>query len=844
MIRVWRLLCTGASLYSLVVAAPQPLINNPIAIDGLNTGFPGKNGSASTVPFNLAPSAQPATTPLTSTVDQTTTPSRKSFALTPHSQVPETGFGQVSTILAQPTRGGGAGDSTYMSNTIAGVSTVPGCFHTETQGAGIVATTTVVLPCMAGPPNPVSQGSTNPNQNTGNPGGSSLVPLPQTAVPGNDPNSILHEGGAGGGGHGGIPLPGPQTSVPGGDMRSILGGPDGSGPATSPLPFAPPEAPKKTVGEPAPITASPAALPPPTPVQTVNPAPISPSERASSPTIGQQPPADGGASHSQSFVVLPPPAPTIVKPSPIITIGSSIVTAGSSSQFIVGTQTLAPGGPAITHSGTVLSLPSSGSGVIIGPSTQAVQPAVPTPVLTIGGSTITANAASQFLVGSQTVLPGGPAITHSGIVVSLAPGASSAVVAGQTQDLAPALATPPLSITVRGQVITANTASQFEVGGQTLKPGAAPIIADGQTLSLAVSGSAVVINHQTENIAQPSPTALPVITIGGAKITGNSASQYIIDGQTLAFGKPPITVSGQVLSMASSGNAVVIGPSTQAFVTPPMVLSTHLPALTIGGSTITADSASNYVVVGQTIHAGGQAITVGGTVISLAPSATALVVSGSTEQLTPTPVLATTEAPLITLGSQTLHPNAAGDYVIAGQTLNPGYAITVSGTVVSLASGALDVVIGSSTEALTPQLVSLSTGLPILTIGSQRVTANAECQYVLSGQTIRPGAHAVTIGGQLVSLAANDSMLVVGTSTEMLHGLTKTGGTISRSTTRFDGEASTTAKASFSGGSAPTLGGSSPAATTRKKSSGSRLEGSIWATACAGSLMTFMIFVL
>lgn len=41
--------------------------------------------------------------------------------------------------------------------------------------------------------------------------------------------------------------------------------------------------------------------------------------------------------------------------------------------------------------------------------------------------------------------------------------------------------------------------------------------------------------------------------------------------------------------------------------------------------------------------------------------------------------------------------NSQSQFVIAGQTLSPGSAITVSGTVISLASGASDVVIGGST---------------------------------------------------------------------------------------------------------------------------------------------------
>ncbi|KAI4249378.1 MAG: hypothetical protein LQ352_005677 [Teloschistes flavicans] len=691
----------------------------PVQSEGPIPGQGGANISATNVPAKTFPTTSAITLPqsvlpsATSSPNPETSVHKKSFALTPHSEVSVTD----------------ADSSDYFASFNAGLSTIPGCFHTQTQLISNQYTTTAAIPCVAAAPQYSSQlvwhGSTNPNSKAGG-GPQSEIPHSETSVTGSDTGSILAFSPNPVRGHGGNPLPEPETTVPaipGGNVGSILGGPGQE--TTSP------SVPQgvHTTSEPGPITAVPAAAPAPNPLPTTLLAPV---------PFGGSSPAKGQSVPSQPLTTILQPVPDIPKPSPVISIDSSTITADSSSQFVIGTQTLAPGGSAITHSGTVLSLPPSGSAIVIGPSTQAVQ-----------------------------------------------------------------LVTPPPSITAGGQIVTENSASQFVIGGNTLKPGAAPIIANGQTISLAAGGSAVVINSQTANIAQP---ALPVITVGGAKITGNSASQYIINGQTLGAGGAPVTVAGQTLSIAAGGSAVVFGPSTQAFATPPMVLSTSPPLLTVGGSTITANAASNYVIAGQTLHAGGSAITVSGTIISLVPSASAVVIGGSTEELTPSSVLATTVAPLITLGSQVLHANAQSDYVIDGQTLTPGHAITVSGTVISLAPGASDVVIGGSTELLSPQTVSLSTGLPALTIGPTTITANADGRYILSGQTIVPGAHAVTIDGQLVSLAANDSFLVVGTSTESLHDMTMTGGTFSRSRAA----AGLTAMATPVEGSSPTMDGSLP----------------------------------
>ena len=100
-----------------------------------------------------------------------------------------------------------------------------------------------------------------------------------------------------------------------------------------------------------------------------------------------------------------------------------------------------------------------------------------------------------------------------------------------------------------------------------------------------------------------------------------------------------------------------------------------------------------------------------------------------------------------------------------------------------------------------------------------------------SGQTVRPGAHAVTVYGQVVSLAANNSLLVVGSSTQTLHGLTQIGDAISRSSTRSLGAASSTASATFFETSAPTLGGP-PAAATSDASGAVIVKASVWLSMC------------
>jgi hypothetical protein len=118
---------------------------------------------------------------------------------------------------------------------------------------------------------------------------------------------------------------------------------------------------------------------------------------------------------------VPSPSPTpLADPPPVLTLGSDSFTGNAASAYIIGTQTLLPGGPAVAVSGITYSLPSSSDYIVIDGTTSTFQAPNPQPsakdpeVLTLGSDPITANSASAFVIGTQTLLPGGPAITISG----------------------------------------------------------------------------------------------------------------------------------------------------------------------------------------------------------------------------------------------------------------------------------------------------------------------------------------------------------------------------------------------------------------------------------------------
>lgn len=186
---------------------------------------------------------------------------------------------------------------------------------------------------------------------------------------------------------------------------------------------------------------------------------------------------------------------------PKLTFAGETYTANSDSAIVIQGQTLAPGSSAITISGTPISLAPGASLAVVAGQTQSLSPPTTTsrPVLTLGDSTYTANAASAFVIAGQTLSPG-HIVTVSNTPISLAPSASFAVIAGSTQSLplTPAPTEPP-TFTFAGSTYTANPASAFVIGGQILTEGGVVTVA-GTPISYGANGADVVVGTSTEAV--------------------------------------------------------------------------------------------------------------------------------------------------------------------------------------------------------------------------------------------------------------------------------------------------------------------------------------------------------
>ena len=229
---------------------------------------------------------------------------------------------------------------------------------------------------------------------------------------------------------------------------------------------------------------------------------------------------------------------------------------------VVGSSTLALGALIIAGLGDIAA------------STDGPDGAPTSSAFVVAGTTFAAYATSVVsLSPDATLVPGGPAVTVDGQVLSMAPSGAYIVVDGTTQRPAP-LETPAPTLNIGGTTYTVNSASEFVVDGSTLTRGGS-VVVDGTTVSLDPSGGYAVVNGVTQTLPAPATTGFPATTaspaptleIGGTTYTADQSSGFVIDGTTLTRGGS-VVVDGTTVSLDASGGDVVVNGVTQTMSTP------------------------------------------------------------------------------------------------------------------------------------------------------------------------------------------------------------------------------------------------------------------------------------
>ena len=189
-------------------------------------------------------------------------------------------------------------------------------------------------------------------------------------------------------------------------------------------------------------------------------------------------------------------------------------------------------------------------------------------------------------------------------------------------------------------------------------------------------------------------------------------------------------------------------------------------------------SAGNLVIGGSstiTLGFGGNSVLDSTQVLNIGGSSITVAAVGRTSPVAVFPDGTPTVAPVLTFGGSTIVANPSGAFVLApGETLQPGSALTVGGTTLSLASAGTIAIVNGATVTLVPNAVA-QTPVPVVTVNNQIVTASisgSQTAFVFGpGQTLTAGG-IITVSGTTFSLPASTSGIVV------INGKTSTLGTV------------------------------------------------------------------
>jgi hypothetical protein len=266
-----------------------------------------------------------------------------------------------------------------------------------------------------------------------------------------------------------------------------------------------------------------------------------------------------------------------------------------------------------------------------------------------------------FVVGSQTLTPGGAALTQGGSTFTALPSGSGLQVVAQSSTLRLDGVVPPGMFAVPGVVQKPDSEDEYLVGNNAVSAGGPAVTVGKETFSALLGGSGVqVVNGDGQTRTE---SVVAVASIDSSPVrSGEDDGQYVFGDNTLSVGGQALTIDGTTFSalLSLSGVAVVdegqtstvslggtvdfltvTGASVTAFATPVLLPDgdnnnggdSDQQLVTLGGSTYAAlvTKGSLLVVNGQTVNPGETTVIHGETVVL---SGTSLVVAKATASST------------------------------------------------------------------------------------------------------------------------------------------------------------------------------------------------------------------
>ena len=392
---------------------------------------------------------------------------------------------------------------------------------------------------------------------------------------------------------------------------------------------------------------------------------------------------------------------------PISATGNPVLAPAISALSIAGT-TISAGGPAITVSGTIISLQPSGT-LVMGSSTVDLKTAgsgtalLPDPgapsadAYNVDGLSVQVQPQSSLAVVNGAALSdGGPGVTVSGSLVSLEPGGKTLDV-GTAHFAVPTEAADASYDIDRFSIQAQPQSSIAVVNGVTLIAGESGVSISGSLVRLESGGKTLDVG--TARFPMPTEAADATYEVDGFSVQVHPQSSFaVIDGTTLGAGGPGITVSGSLVSLEPGGKTLDMG--TARFAMPTEAADGTSPYAIDGFTVQLLPQSSIAVVDGVTLTAGAPGISISGTRISLESGGQTLDIGTSRFPL-PTP--STLSSSPYDIDGYTIQPKPqpSSFAIVDGVTLSAGGPGTsISGSLVSLESGGKTLDIGTGRFAM------------------------------------------------------------------------------------------------------------------------------------------------
>ena len=196
--------------------------------------------------------------------------------------------------------------------------------------------------------------------------------------------------------------------------------------------------------------------------------------------------------------------------------------------------------------------------------------------------------------------------------------------------------------------------------------------------------------------------------------------------------------------------------------------ATPKPVLTFAGSVYTAGDFNDFNIGGETLTKGG-VIVVDGTQLSINPSGTNVIIGSSTQALSfPINTAGSEQRQVLTFHGSTYTADGSSNFIVDGQTLAQGSAITAEGNQISYdQAGSRVIVGGTGTQILATTRVIGPEKETILTFDGSTYTADSSSNFIIDGHTLSKGG-IITVDGTRLSYDPKGSEVVIGTSTQSL----------------------------------------------------------------------------